>query len=654
MNTSDPHEIESAVHDLVVVGATPSGIVCAIRAAREGLGVLLVSPMAHVGGFMTSGAGGWEAPYDGARCPLYDETLRRISAYYREHYGDGSPQHRASLPDPATDSRLGRPKVEPRVAELVFEQMLAAEPRLTVLRGYHPVSAERDEARLRAITFRRMHGSRTLRVEAASFADCTYEGDLAAVAGVPWRVGREARSEFGEPHAGVIFTRDRAPGESPCPRPPLKIRKMGALDGVEILRPESTGEADAAVMAYNYRLILTKNPANRVMVAKPEGYDPTKLGWHGRSIVPGLPNDKIAWNGGGRLIGPQHAYPTGDWKTREQISRQYLEAAVGRLWFYQNDPAADPVDRDFWKDYGLAKDEFPDNGHLPYEVYVREARRIVGRYVFTEHDAVFAPGIERTPVHTDSIAVTDWPIDSVACTDRPPRSGEARLEGAFIVADAWRPAQVPWRTLLVQGLDNLVVPVCLSATHVGFGTIRLEPVWMQTGEAAAFAIALAHHTGRALARIDSDELVRKLVRSRMLVSFFNDADVSVGDESTVAIQYLGTKGFFKTYDARPERPLSNPLAEAWLRITRALLSRDSAFDATAAACGLPDEEDEVGAPITCAEFAGRVDELKRSFGRSATTRNGVVSDAPISRRAACCLLFELLAEYSRAPTASRA
>ncbi len=636
-NASLP-DVSSEMHDLVVYGATPSGIVCAIRAAREGLRVLLLNPTPHLGGFVTSGAGGWEAPYDGARSPLYDETLRRISAYYKNNYGEGSPQHRASLPDPTTDSRLGRPKVEPRVAELIFEQMLAEEKaRLTVLRGFYPAGVEReaqDARKVRAITLQEIHGSRTLRVAGKSFADCTYEGDLAAIAGVSCRVGREGRSEYNEPHAGVIFTRDRATGQSPTPRPVLNIRQMGSANGVEILLPESTGEADASVMAYNYRLILTKNPDNRVMVTKPEGYDPATLGWAGRSTVTGLPNDKIAWNGGGRLIGPQNEYPTANWETREKISRQYLNAALGRLWFYQNDPAASPEDREFWKDYGLAKDEFTDNDHVPYEVYVRAARRIVGRYVFTEHDSSFTPGMERAPIHTDSIAITDWPIDSVACTGRQSRQDGARLEGAFVVADAWRPAQIPWRSLLPQELDNLIVPVCVSATHVGFGTIRLEPVWMQTGEAAAYAAALAHRKNCAPALLDADELVRTLVRSRCMVSFFNDADVSSGDATTAAIQYWGTKGFFKTYDAKPDAPLTKSIANAWLSTFGALLRRDTSFNPSAAAKTLPGFDETADEPVSSRDFH----ESLRSPLPSGVSN----PQLPISRGDACRLLFEIL------------
>ncbi|MDF3058266.1 MAG: protein-xanthan lyase [Rariglobus sp.] len=638
-------DVEQRTYDLVVAGATPSGIVCAVRAAREGLNVLLINHAQHVGGFMTSGGGGWEAPYDGARSPLYDEILRKITAYYRDTYGEGSPQHLASLPDLSTDSRLGRPKVEPRVAELIFERLLADEPRITVIRGFYPASAEREDNLLRAVTFREMHGARRLRIAGRNFADCMYEGDLAAVAGVPWRVGREARSDYNEPHAGVIFAVARPKDSVFHKRPKIDVRKMGPSNGVEILMPESTGEGDRSVMAYNYRLILTKKPGNRIMVSKPEGYDPAILGDGKPSIVPDLPNDKIAWNGGGRLLGPQNAYPEGDWTTREEISRRYLNAAIGRLWFYQNDPAASAQERGFWKDYGLAKDEFVDNSHVPYEVYVREARRIIGRYVFTEHDALVAPGIERAPIQSDSVAITDWPLDLAACTDRMVR-GKA-YDGKLIVADVWRPAQVPYRTLLVQGLDNLLVPQCLSSTHVGWGTIRLEPVWMQTGEAAAYAIALAHrhHTWPAL--IDSDKLLRTLVQARTMVSFFNDTNLASPDATLPAVQYFGTKGFFSTHDARPAAPLTESVARAWLATFEKLARRDAAFDPTAEARALPPASAEDGGPAVSADdFLARINAIQSSVKRSLTPlpAGSVPPGTPLSRGKACALLYDALVE----------
>jgi hypothetical protein len=145
-----------------------------------------------------------------------------------------------------------------------------------------------------------------------------------------------------------------------------------------------------------------------------------------------------------------------------------------RLWWMQNDPKAPEKDRKQFAGYGLAADEFPDNHHAPYEIYVREARRLVGCYVFKEQDNVIAEGIDRTPIHSDSIAMTDWPMDSVACLPRNAPGGGT--DGILFLSEESRPAQVPYRSLLPVELDNLLVPVALSASHVGWGSIRLEPV----------------------------------------------------------------------------------------------------------------------------------------------------------------------------------
>lgn len=554
-------------YDLVVVGATPSGIACAVRAAREGLAVLLTNHQPHLGGFLTSGAGGWEAPSDQQRSPIYAEVRNRITAYYAATYGEGSPQHLASMPSPHTNSHLDRAKVEPRIAEKIFEEMLGEESQIHILRGVYPVAARRDGRRLLEVTLREMHGITEQIIRADCFVDSMMEADLAAVAGVPCRIGRESREEYGEPHAGVIYMTEKPkpPGQPGFPRDAVegRIRIRYNSHATEHILSESTGEADDTVMGYNFRLILTKERANKVPIPKPENYDPDILAKTigNRSIVPDLPNNKIAWNGC-RMAGPQKGYPNGDWPERERIMKIHIEAALSLLWFWQNDPAASPEDREFWKDYGLAADEFPDNGHLPYEIYVREARRIVGRYVFTEHDGVVAPGAERTPIHPDSVAITDWPIDSVACTMR--RVGDSHFEGAFFLAEESRPAMVPYRCLLPQDLDNLLVPVALSASHVGFGCLRLEPVWMQTGEAAGWAAALARKLGTTPGQLDSDILIRTLATHHHMVAFFNDVEIGdIGAGWIPAVQFFATKGFFASYDARPNDPLDAETAARW-------------------------------------------------------------------------------------------
>ena len=537
-----------------------------MRAAREGLSVLLVNHTQHLGGFITSGAGGWEAPYDGLRSPLYAEMLRGSADHYKKTYGENSPQHLASMPDAKSRAHIDRPKIEPRIAEMLFNEMVEKEKTLTVLLGHIVSKAERDGHLLKSVTLKPMHGKGAVKVAANIFADGMYEGDLIAAAGVKSQIGREARSQYNEPHAGVIYATERkkAPGQRGFPKDAdegrLNIRYNSHATG-GILEGPNSGEADGSVMAYNYRLVLTRDPANRIMVEKPANYDVAiAKAAGGGGFVPNLPNNKVAWNGG-RLIGPQNEYPGGDWPTREAISKRYLDGMLMRLWWMQNDPEASDRERKQFAGYGLAADEFPDNNHAPYEIYVREARRLVGRYVFKEQDNVIAEGIARTPVHSDSIAITDWPVDSVACLKRKvPGSHE---DGIFFLGEETRLAQVPYRSLLANEVDNLLVSVAISASHVGWGAIRLEPVWMQMGESAGFAAALAVKNKTTPGKLDADLLVRELVKNRVMISFFNDVDVTSGDPRVPAAQYFGTKGFFSEYNARLDEPLSESEKAVW-------------------------------------------------------------------------------------------
>lgn len=561
-----PQEVDGKSYDLVVIGGTPGGIACAVRAAREGLSVLLVNHTQHLGGFVTSGAGGWEAPYDGLRSPIYGEMITGAAQYYAKTYGEGSPQHIASMPSKTSRAHIDRPKIEPRIAEMLFNQMVAKEETLTVLLGHIVTKAERYGALIQSVTLKPMHGDSTITVSGKVFADAMYEGDLMAAAGVKTQVGRESRAQYGEKHAGVIYTTERhkEPGQRGFPRAAdegtLNIR-YNSHATADILGGPHSGEADGSVMAYNYRLILTRDTANRIMVEKPANYDVAfAKAAGGGGFVPNLPNKKVAWNGG-RLIGPQNDYPGADWPTREAISKRYLEGMLMRLWWVQNDPAAPEKDRNQFENYGLAADEFPDNNHAPYEIYVREARRLVGRYVFKEQDNVIAEGIARTPIHADSIAMTDWPVDSVACLPR--KVPGSNTDGILFLGEESRPAQVPYRSILANEVENLLVPVAISASHVGWGSIRLEPVWMQLGESAGHAAALAVKANTTPGKLDPDALIQKLASNRVMISFFNDVDVMSDDTRIAAAQYFGTKGFFASYDAKLDEPLTETVKAIW-------------------------------------------------------------------------------------------
>lgn len=592
----------SARYDLVVVGGTPAGIACAVRAAREGVSVLLVNRHGHLGGILASGLAVWDTLWEWNRAPIYDEVRAAIVSYYKETYGEDSPQYRDCLPA-KTGHLVGR--FESSVAEKILTDLVAREKAITVWRNLVPVAVTRNGRRVEAVTLRPTSGGPDVTVAAGSFADCTYEGDVAALAGVPYRVGREAREEFGEPHAGIIFMQPRAEAPSPeaaqlaAQQKELRLRRFS---GWQVIMPESTGAADGAVQACNYRTTLTTNPANRLPVPKPADYDPYYL----RSLetfagIECVPNDKYGWNRP-QLVGQQTAYVEADWETRQRILDEHWSTTMGLLYFLQHDSTVPGIVRRAWLEFGLPKDEYADNGHRPYELYVRETRRITGRAIFTEHDSVLAPGLQRAPTHRDSIAMTEWYLDSHSCTRaRVPGGLE---EGKMMLHQESFPGQVPYRCLLPQGVDNLIVPVCLSATHVGWNAVRLEPVLMQTGEAAGLAVALAGKSQTSLADLDPDRLVRGLCERRSMVTFFNDVDVGRPDPWVPAAQYFGTRGFFHDYNARANAPLKRTTAKIWADAFGKTRAEETEPDSLSAAV-LHAESGE-SPPVTAAEFEAMV------------------------------------------------
>jgi hypothetical protein len=549
--------------DVCIYEATPGGIAMAVRAAREGMSVVLVNHQDHLGGILTSGLGVWDTLWEGKRAPIYDEARQAIFDHYRTTYGVDSPQYRDALPGKSGHTNG---KFEPKVAERILTALVEREKNIRVLRGFHPAEARREGAQLKTVSFRHLDGNDEHHIHAKVFADCSYEGDLAAVAKVPYRVGRESREEFGEPHAGEVFMAPEK--EAPTPEMArtaelhhiLKLRKFSGFQSIK--QPQSTGTADGNVQAFNYRTTLSSDPANRLPVEKPADYDPEKLKrLEFTSIVAPLPNNKRGWNRP-QLVGMQTGYVEADWVARRKVMDAFWDATLGLLYFLQNDPSVPAKVRADWGKYSLAKDEFTDNGHRPYEFYVREARRIMGRYIFTQHDAMLADGLDRAPVHADSIGVTEWYLDTHACTPR--HIAGALEEGKMMLDVETFPGQVPYRAILPQGVDNLLVPVCLSSTHVAWGTIRLEPTWMNLCESAGHAAALAIRNNVTPAALDPDLLLRKLAASHVMLSFFNDVDVASDDPRVAAAQYFATKGFFPNYDAKLDAPLTRGVRSIWL------------------------------------------------------------------------------------------
>ena len=533
-------------YDLVVIGGTPGGIACSVRAAREGLAVLLVQHNRHIGGMLTSGLMQWDALYGGPRSPIFNEYAKSIEDYYRETYGPDSPQFQKAR---YTQQHYPMSLFECGVAEHLFNGLVSAESNITTLLSHYPAEIQREGGTLKSLTLREYGTQNDITVTGVTYVDATYEGDLAALAKVPYRVGREGRDEYDEPHAGKRFTNiSKEAGSKDAKAGKLNLHLYGHSQGT--VDPKSPRTPDRAVQAYNYRFSLS-NGAGRL-------------------------NGKASFNSA-ILPGENHTYPEATWPEREKIIERHKNFALGLMWFLQNDESVRPESRERYRSIGLPLDEFPDNDNIPYEMYVREARRIVGRHVFSEHDNRAAPGLTRPPIHADSIAFTDWVMDSHDCTwDRSP--GFA-YDGKLILTEQSRPAQIPWRGLLPQGVDNLIVPVCLSATHVAWGAVRLEPVWMMTGEAAGLAAALARRQGVTPGQLDADLLQRALCEKRHLVSFFNDLEAAADHPAMPAAQYFAARGFFPDYNARLDEPLTESVRRVWGDGLTAL--REGRFDAMA-------------------------------------------------------------------------
>jgi hypothetical protein len=623
-------DVDGKRFDVVVIGGTPGGVACAVRAAREGCAVLLVQHNHHIGGMMTNGLMQWDALYGGPRAPLFSELLANIEEHYRKTYGADSRDYNVVR---YSQEHYPIGWVEPHIAEREFGRLVAAEKNITTLLGCYPSAVARNGAILENVTLQELEGSKKATVAAATFVDAMYEGDLMALAKVQYRVGREARDEYGEPHAGKVFTNiDKGPAPRAAVEGKLNIRPYGQKQGS--IDPKSPRSADGAVQAYNMRMCMTSDPANRIMLTEPPpGYDRAEYVNYERKSIAGNggPNSKSHMNSP-ILPGENHEYPEANWPTRDKITKRHLHFALGLIWFLQNDESVSEKVRKDFRRWGLPKDEFTDNGHVPYEMYVRETRRLVGRHVYTEHDNSLAKDFGRTPIHGDSIAVTDWYMDSHSCTTEK-RPGY-KYDGKLILTEESRPGQIPYRALLPQDVDNLLVPVCMSTTHISWGAVRLEPVWMQTGEAAGFAAALAHRKNVAPGKLSGDDLTRRLCDRRQLVTFFNDFATSDSEEWVPAVQYLGTKGFFADYDARPSHPLTVGLAKLWADGFASLRRGEHDGNALAVQVGkLASQGDR--SFVSAAMFAKQLG-LANSKNRDA--------ERPLTRAAAAQMIYQALAD----------
>ena len=491
--------------DVVVIGGTPGGVAAAVTAARLGHSVALVEYHRHLGGMSSSGLGKSDIEHREMIQGFFKEFVERIKAHYQS--------------DPK-NFKLCRDGYfyEPSVAESIFDSFVKEQPSLSLFRHQQieVVSTSRESQsadRIETVKVSDRDTEEKHVFRAKVFIDATYEGDVYAAAGAEFRLGRESRADFGEPHAGHVY---------------LDWRGKRAMTG--------TGLGDDRLPAYTYRLCLTTDPQNAASLTAPPpeynrknylGYlDDLNSGRFGKnanltriafSISP-IPNQKTDVNMNPRglgfvFVGENKGYVDISLAERERISTHLRNLTLGLLWFLQNDEEVPANARELARQHQLCRDEFADNDNFPFQLYVREARRLVGEYTLSERNITVQSGITSELVHPDAIAVGEFPVDSFPVEKRQPND-DAVLEGYMcMLSGITRPYQIPYRIMIPKKLDGLIVPVAASTTHVAFSSIRLEPTWMAMGQAAGIAAHLAVSKNLLPRQVPIDEL-QKLLRQQ--------------------------------------------------------------------------------------------------------------------------------------------
>ena len=505
---------QAAEADVIVYGATPGGFCAAIAAAREGAKVVLLEPTAHVGGVNTGGLSFSDSNQTvrSTLLGLFEEWHQRVAADYAARG--------VKLPYDVAVKDNSVWTYEPHVAARVTDAMLK-EAGVSVLTKQTLEGVEKAGARI--VGLRTSGGTHTAKV----FIDATYEGDLMARAGVVWHLGRESRDEYGESFAGRQYPKEK-----------MAINGFDAnglpLPFITSVRPGDDQAGEETVMVYSFRLCLTKNPANRVPFPEPQTYDPARfelirryfqkypnapLPW---DLYP-LPGDKFdANNGIGKmfsmgLVGEANGWCASDPAGRAKLWEKHKQYTLEFYKFLTTDPAVPAKIRATMAELGLCRDEFPETQHWSPQLYVREGRRMDGRMILTQNDVL------KDAQKEDPIAISSFPIDSHDCRRLALPDGVINEGTIFPVRMPGRrhgyAYHIPYRAITPSAAEcsNLLVPVALSATHVAYSSVRVEPTWMAIGQGAGVAAALAAKAGVTVQALDYPTLRTRLLAQKVVL-----------------------------------------------------------------------------------------------------------------------------------------
>ncbi|WP_228527568.1 FAD-dependent oxidoreductase [Pararhodonellum marinum] len=518
-------------YDIVIYGANSAGVIAAYTAKTMGKSVVLIEPSKHMGGLSTGGLGYTDIGNKYAVMGLSRDFYRRIG----QHYG-----------------KFEQWIFEPSVAKSVFQDYLDR-AEIEVLFEHELVGVKKEGDYLQEMTLS-LGGSTNeiVKVRGKMFIDATYEGDLMAKAGVTYTVGREPNSQYGETYNGVQLMTGHQFPDGVDPYQTKGDPQSGLLWGITDHQLEPDGTGDDKVQAYNFRICLTDNPSNRIEITRPEGYDstmfdllvrlfeaqPGKIRISDYFIWSRMPNQKTDINNRGGfstdMIGMNYDYPEADYAQRKEIVKNHQLYTQSLLYFYKTDPRVPKELQEFIQDWGYPKDEYTENEHWSPQLYVREVRRMVGEYVMTEANCVGDEVVE------DGVGMAAYTMDShniqrvvIEKEGQKMVKNEGNVEiGGF------GPYPIAYRSLIPkkEEVKNLFVPAALSASHIAFGSIRMEPVFMVLAQSSAVAACMAIDNNLSVHEVDVKELQKILKENPLADGSIPEILVDNDDEEGVQIK----------------------------------------------------------------------------------------------------------------------
>jgi len=523
-NCSNEPSSEIFKADVIVYGGTSSAVTAAVQVSRMGRSVILVSPDKHLGGLSSSGLGFTDTGNKEVIGGLAREFYQLIYEHYQKpeswNWQKQSEYGNRGQGNPAIDGEKRTQWIfEPHVAEAAFEKLIVTNKILVMRDEWLNRETGIEKKNGRIISIRTLSGKI---FSGKIFIDATYEGDLMAAAGVSYTVGREANDVYGETWNGVQKGVFHHGHYFKTPVSPYKIPgdpSSGLLPRISSEIPGENGTGDKKIQAYCFRLCLTQHPENKVPITKPDGYDSTQYELLVRVAetqwneffgkYDPIPNLKTDVNNHGPFsydnIGMNWDYPEASYERRKEIIKEHITYQKGLLYFMATDLRLPAWVRETMNKWGYAKDEFVDNGYWPYNIYIREARRMIGEYIMTENDVLGKKNVPR------SIGMGSYTMDSHNVQRYVTPEGFVQNEGDLGVR-AEKPYQIDLGSVMPKREDclNLLVPVAVSCSHIAFGSIRMEPVFMILGQSAAIVAVMSLDSKTGLHDLKYEDIRERL------------------------------------------------------------------------------------------------------------------------------------------------